>query len=106
MKLFYALKNNFLIITQITGIRSQDIDRVEKNPAVDIPSAYICVISQSIMRDPVITADGHTYDRQSIQKWFDDGHRTSPLTAAVLNHQSLTPNFALRDAISDFLKKS
>ncbi len=32
------------------------------------------------MRDPVVCADGHTYDRLNIEQWFAGGRDTSPDT--------------------------
>jgi SUMO ligase MMS21 Smc5/6 complex component len=31
----------------------------------------ICPITLKIMEDPVIAADGHTYERSAIQEWID-----------------------------------
>jgi F-box/WD-40 domain protein 7 len=55
-----------------------------------------------IMVDPVILATGMSYDRLSIQKWLDQGHKTCPVTGMRLRHTELTPNFALRSAILDW----
>jgi hypothetical protein len=52
-----------------------------------------------VMRDPVITADGQTYERTEIEKWFALGNRTSPLTGEELPSTNLLPNIALRKAI-------
>ena len=59
-----------------------------------------CPITQEIMRDPVICADGHSYDRGAIHAWLQ-AHDTSPLTGSVLNHKMLTPNHALRSIIDE-----
>ena len=54
------------------------------------------------MTDPVIVADGHSYERASIQGWFDRGKNTSPLTNVGLKHLNLTPNINLRKLIQDY----
>jgi hypothetical protein len=54
-----------------------------------------------VMRDPVITADGQTYERMEIEKWFALGNRTSPLTGEELPSTNLLPNIALRKAIRE-----
>ena len=51
----------------------------------EVPDALCCPISMEIMRDPVIAADGHTYERAEIEAWFAN-NRTSPKTGAVLPH--------------------
>lgn len=48
-----------------------------------IPEEYVDPISQELMSDPVITADGHTYERAGIERWLAE-HDTSPLTNIVL----------------------
>ena len=54
---------------------------------------------QEIMKDPVFDADGYTYDRESIQQWFDAGNRRSPMTGLELRSLDLTPNRAIKSAI-------
>ena len=58
------------------------------------------------MSDPVILATGHTYDRSSIERWLDQGHKTCPVTGMRLRHLELTPNFALRSAIQDWAQQN
>lgn len=67
-------------------------------PVVDFDGGgtLICPISMCPMVDPVFTADGHTYDRASIEEWFATGSRTSPVTGLELTHLDLVPNYALR----------
>jgi serine/threonine protein kinase len=71
-----------------------------------VPGGFVCPISSEIMRDPVLCADGHTYDRPSIERWFAGGHSTSPNTGARLPHVNLVPNHALRNSIEEFLRSS
>lgn len=44
----------------------------------EIEEEFICPISQEMMSDPVVAADGVTYERESIHKWFQK-HNTSPV---------------------------
>ena len=53
----------------------------------------MCPIGHTIMVDPVIASDGHTYERRNIEKWLKI-KRTSPLTNKDLE-KKLTPNTAL-----------
>ena len=55
----------------------------------------VCPISHELMRDPVICCDGQSYERESIEKWFEH-HDTSPLTNVELRHKELIPNHLLR----------
>ncbi|KAK9818307.1 hypothetical protein WJX72_010369 [[Myrmecia] bisecta] len=54
-----------------------------------------CPITQEAMRDPVICADGHTYERSAIAQWLEV-HDTSPMTNKKLEHKMLVSNMALR----------
>jgi len=56
------------------------------------------------MRDPLIAADGFTYEAEAIREWLDSGHRTSPTTNPALPHRDLLPNHALRSAIQEWLQ--
>ncbi|KAK3131831.1 hypothetical protein QOZ80_6AG0512070 [Eleusine coracana subsp. coracana] len=69
------------------------------------PSYFICPISQDIMNDPHVAADGFTYEAEAIRGWLDSGHDTSPMTNLQLAHQELVPNRALRSAIQEWLQQ-
>ena len=47
------------------------------------PDEFVCPISMEVMVEPVLAADGFTYERQAIEQWFELGHRSSPRTGAV-----------------------
>ncbi len=49
--------------------------------------------------EPVIAADGHTYERAAVQRWLED-HETSPVTSAKLAHTRLVPNVIIKSAIA------
>jgi hypothetical protein len=53
-----------------------------------------------IMVDPVIAADGHSYEQAAIERWFLT-HMTSPMTGAVLSSRVVVPNHKLRAIIAD-----
>ena len=62
--------------------------------------AFLCPISHEVMRDPVITSDGHTYDRASITRVFETS-LLSPNTGLQLPDRRLLPNIALRRAMGE-----
>ena len=57
-----------------------------------------------MMIDPVVTADGHSYEKSAILRWLQTGHMNSPLTNVRLKHDVLTPNHSLRSLIQNFRK--
>lgn len=65
----------------------------------DFHNEFRCPISHQIMREPVTVATGHTYDRDSISKWINSGHRTCPKSGWMLTHMALIPNYNLKSLI-------
>ena len=65
------------------------------------PHSFICPITYAVMRDPVMCADGHSYEREAIAQWLLT-HDTNPVTNGRLPNKTLTPNFALRHAIEEW----
>mmetsp|Transcript_14573 Transcript_14573/g.35177 ORF Transcript_14573/g.35177 Transcript_14573/m.35177 type:complete len:86 (-) Transcript_14573:501-758(-) len=61
--------------------------------------AFVCPITQVVMTDPVMALDGHTYERSAIERWFQQGRLTSPVTNLRLPATTLVPNHALRGAV-------
>ena len=55
-----------------------------------------------LMTQPVISADGFTYDRASIEAWLARGKTTSPTTGAPLEHTHLTPNHLVKSMIAEY----
>jgi U-box domain len=68
-------------------------------------SPFECPITLATMSDPVVCADGQTYEREAIQAWLDAGKTTSPLTGAPLEHHLLVSNYALRTMILEKAQK-
>jgi len=83
------------ILTQVQERRSDEALRIRIEPD------FICPIMHERMVEPVLAADGHTYERQAIEKWLQT-HNTSPMTGAPLPHRYLTENFALRHLITAY----
>ena len=63
---------------------------------------FLCPISLHQMSDPVICADGTTYERNQIERWFQEGRNTSPMTGARLENRTLIPNLVMRHAIIEY----
>ena len=71
--------------------------------------ACVCVSAPvrkqcEIMGDPVIAADGHSYERKAIKKWFKVS-LVSPKTGVTLSHGNVTRNFTLRAAINSYVNQ-
>ena len=66
----------------------------------------VCPITHLLMRDPVIAADGHSYDAEAIDQWFASGKKTSPLTGSELPNLETIPNITLRKIIAAHVEDS
>jgi len=86
------------------------LDRQDGNPTNSVPEtfrpvidvqAFIDPISHDVMIDPVVAADGHSYERRSLENWMKLSDR-SPLTNLPLVHTDFVPNHALRSQIEAF----
>ena len=66
-----------------------------------IPNEWFCPITIQLMINPVIGSDGHTYEKDAIEKWLSNNN-SSPITKAPMFISQLIPNIALRNIIQDF----
>jgi len=87
----------------------QELQALAENDRDDAPPEFLCPVSQTLMVDPVKTADGNIYDRPSILEWFATFTQgtapTSPLTNLPLASLDLDPQGPLRRRIAHFMKK-
>lgn len=60
--------------------------------------AFVCPITHERLRDPVVAADGYTYERVAIESWLSR-NSTSPLTNLELEDKVLIPNLTLAQAM-------
>lgn len=93
IELIYNINKKPIDVTLLQTLISSD----------EIPHEFVCCISQDIMVDPVKTIDGFTYDRISIEKWFENSWK-SPLTGLQLQSKCLEPNTDLKLKIEEFAK--
>ncbi|KAJ0987635.1 hypothetical protein J5N97_005991 [Dioscorea zingiberensis] len=73
---------------------------------MNVPDEFRCPISLELMKEPVILASGHTYDRSSIARWINSGHHSCPKTGQKLIHMALIPNYALKSLINQWCKEN
>jgi hypothetical protein len=65
-----------------------------------LPGMPCCPITGEPMINPVVAADGHTYERSAIARWLQTSDK-SPLTGAVLAHKDLVPNYMLLSSLQE-----
>ena len=62
---------------------------------------YDNIFTLEVMDEPVVAADGFTYEKRCILEWFQK-KRTSPTTGAVLISTALIPNHSLKSQINQW----
>ena len=63
-----------------------------------------CPITGTGFIDPVVADDGHTYERQAIERWLQQ-NKTSPITRQPISATSLRPNYIVKQLL-DLEKKA
>lgn len=73
-------------------------------PLPPMPPSFRCPCCNNIMADPVVAADGMTFERACITSWFQLGTMVSPVTGQRLESVTLFPDNRLREATKDYMK--
>ena len=76
--------------TDCYGWTQEDIDRY--------PNEVLCPITTELFEDPVVAADGHTYERSAIVAWLAKKN-TSPMTNEPLATKMIFDNIAMRKTV-------
>eukprot|EP00898_Chlorokybus_atmophyticus_P003753 jgi/Chlat1/4379/Chrsp29S04519 len=82
--------------------RSRARPDVDQSPDID---CFFCPITSQIMTDPVVAADGYSYEKVAIEQWFVQ-NEVSPMTGERMPHKQLTINTNLQRAISQLSLRS
>ncbi|NXG44649.1 WSDU1 protein, partial [Psilopogon haemacephalus] len=92
------------------GLRNKVLQKIEalrmdvRTASVPVPDEFLCPITRELMKDPVIAADGYSYEREAMENWITNKRRSSPMTNLPLPSLMLTPNRTLKMAISRWLE--
>ncbi len=100
-----AAKANIQIPSRNAGVSLQQMYIEVSEMDIEIPNEFLCPIGMSLMIDPIICADGHTYDRTNIEKWLRRSDK-SPKTGDRLESKMTIPNHALKNIIDDFVLRT
>ncbi|ORM39787.1 Glycerol-3-phosphate dehydrogenase [Babesia sp. Xinjiang] len=71
-----------------------------------IPSYLCCKISMCIMKDPVVSPSGITYERELLEQHFKCNGEFDPVTREPCSSKSIYPNYSIKEAIDLFLKEN
>jgi len=89
--------------SELNSLFTEIDDRRKKREVPD----YLCgKISFDILRDPVITPSGITYERRDIEEHIQRVGHFDPVTRVTLTQDQLVPNFALKDVVDAFVAEN
>jgi U-box domain len=60
------------------------------------PTAFVCPLTLEVMRDPVVSRYGQSYERSAILQWLAAGNTTCPMTRQPMRMSDLISNQLLR----------
>ncbi len=86
----FCSSNKYSVFASLDGKRYGRLD-----PITSVPLDFLCPITGKPMKHPMLTQDGHTYEKKAILSWFTH-KQTSPKTGLKLTDLSLRPNTTLK----------
>ncbi|KAL9189725.1 hypothetical protein ACHAXT_009400 [Thalassiosira profunda] len=79
-------------------------DKKSVNPSI-IPSYFFCPINETIMKDPVITPDGNTFERRAILRSLIL-EEVDPISRKPLSHEEIREDYLVKQAIEKARKEA
>ncbi|XP_065880946.1 U-box domain-containing protein 44 [Euphorbia lathyris] len=94
-----------------TGSQSEDSYQFERMYIEPIYDAFVCPLTKQVMRDPVTSENGQTFEREAIERWFRECRESGkklvcPLTQKELKSAELKPSIALRNTIEEWTARN
>lgn len=90
-------------LAQVTELFAE---RERRRAKRDIPDHFVCSITFEVMRDPVITPSGTSYERETIEHYLSTVKPEDPVTRKPLTKAQLYPNLGLKAAIDAWLAEN
>uniref|UniRef100_A0A158R503 E3 ubiquitin-protein ligase CHIP n=1 Tax=Syphacia muris TaxID=451379 RepID=A0A158R503_9BILA len=78
----------------------------ERRRKREVPDFLCGKISFEILKEPVITPSGITYDRADIKEHLQRVGHFDPVTGVALTYEQLIPNFAMKEVVDHFLSEN
>jgi hypothetical protein len=74
-------------------------DSLSIHAPLSLPDEFVCPITQEIMKDPVVTRTGMSFERSAIFEWLLNHNNTNPLTREPLGPKDLISHRSLKARI-------
>lgn len=71
----------------------------------DIPPYLLCRLTGKLMKDPVITSVGHTYEREELLNYFKQNGAKDPYTKERIDQNKIFSNRTIKTVIDEYLEK-
>eukprot|EP00029_Vermamoeba_vermiformis_P001439 TRINITY_DN1160_c0_g1_i1.p1 TRINITY_DN1160_c0_g1~~TRINITY_DN1160_c0_g1_i1.p1 ORF type:complete len:585 (-),score=142.08 TRINITY_DN1160_c0_g1_i1:52-1806(-) len=71
----------------------------------DIPGDIVCPITMEIMKEPVVSTSGYSFEKSAIERHLSTS-QFDPITRVACQMADLRPNHALKRRIEEFLKNN
>lgn len=91
-------------LKQLESLEQVFRNAVEADIPSEVPDYLCCKITLDILRDPVVTPSGVTYERAVILEHLQKVGRFDPVTREPLHPSQLVPNLAIKEAVQAFLE--
>jgi len=88
-----------LLVAQTDKILKDDLPMKSK-----IPEYLLCENSKEIMTDPVITSEGHTYDKDELEKFISINGYKDPVTGNQIDKNLIIKNINILQCLEDFIQ--
>ncbi|KAK4773225.1 hypothetical protein SAY87_028244 [Trapa incisa] len=82
--------------------RAMTIEKYDSKEDIPPLKAFTCLITGTVMVDPVSLPTGTTCERAAIEDWLNQGQKTDPETREFLQDTSLRSNVRLRQSIEEW----
>jgi len=79
--------------------------QISQSEFPSLPERFFDPVFGVLMRNPVVTPDGRTYERTAIEEWINQ-HHTNPVTREPLRKRQLIPNRMVSDDLEMWLKQN
>jgi STIP1 family protein 1 len=89
--------------TKLSLLETLFLQETQKVQSREVPESFCCKISMDVMKDPVVTPAGHSYDRRFLVQHLTKVGMFEPTTREPMTLASVVPNYNLRGAINEFL---
>eukprot|EP00262_Sarcandra_glabra_P007457 TRINITY_DN20280_c0_g1_i1.p1 TRINITY_DN20280_c0_g1~~TRINITY_DN20280_c0_g1_i1.p1 ORF type:complete len:280 (-),score=45.95 TRINITY_DN20280_c0_g1_i1:293-1132(-) len=90
---------------QLESLKQVFTEATEADTPTEVPDHLCCKITLDILRDPVITPSGITYEREVLVNHLLKVGNFDPVTRELLDVHQLVPNLAIKEAVQAFLNK-